>query len=464
MGPTPVLLLKTRSQPSDSYEDQFSKPSPLPNEQDHSDATPLSFSPQFVPVLEHKFNTDTLAHVETLVRTGQLAEQYSGMIFTSQRAVEAFSGIVAKLDAENPATAASSPNTSTSSVPRPQPPPATASTEASLQPPSSAPSTDNPDTPPTRFDDPLFPLYSVGPATTRSLTPLLHSTTLSSLNPRIYGAHTGTGAKLAAFMLEHYNALHAHRWFTYYDAPRLPFIPLVGPASGTYARRRLERDDEQLRKKGLLFLVGEVRRDVIPVCLGRGWAEEESGKGMGGLSLGKGVDGLSLSSGKAADRASSSSSEKGEDEVNEERRIRVDELEVYSTAVMTGFEHEFSQIVRSLEEQRRQDVRFAVVVVFSPQGCEAMLRTLDFLDTATSDAPPRAREECATSQRRWDAIEDGIRVKRVSYVIATIGPTTRDYLWDTFGFEADVCAEKPSPLGVEVGVRRFLSLKGLGLL
>jgi uroporphyrinogen-III synthase len=408
MGPIPILLLKTRSQPGDSYEDRFSNPSSISNEDHDSENSPLSFSPQFVPVLEHKFNTETLSHVENLVRTGQLAEQFGGMIFTSQRAVEAFSGIVAKVDAEKGAGAALSSTQTAASSPSP---------------PTQRDGT------PTTFLDPYFPLYSVGPATTRSLTPLLHSPTLSSLNPGIYGAHTGTGAKLASFMLRHYNTLHAHRWFTYFEAPRLPFIPLVGPASGTYARRRMEGDDERLRKKGLLFLVGEVRRDVIPVCLGRGWVERE----------------------------------KEVEDVDEERRIAVDELEVYSTGVMESFEKEFGGIVQNLEQ--KQDVDVAVVVVFSPQGCEAMLRTLGYLDN--EQKPPMAREEYATSERRWGESKDsmangaGVLGRRVRYVVVTIGPTTRDYLRDTFAFEPDVCAEKPSPQGIEEGLLRFLRLRGL---
>ena len=46
---------------------------------------------------------------------------------------------------------------------------------------------------------------------------------------------------------------------------------------------------------------------------------------------------------------------------------------------------------------------------------------------------------------------------RTRYVIATIGPTTRDYLRREFGFEADVCAEVPSPEGIADGVKKFLA-------
>ena len=43
--------------------------------------------------------------------------------------------------------------------------------------------------------------------------------------------------------------------------------------------------------------------------------------------------------------------------------------------------------------------------------------------------------------------------------IATIGPTTRDYLQRTFGYEPDVCAETPSPEGVWKGITRFMASK-----
>ena len=40
--------------------------------------------------------------------------------------------------------------------------------------------------------------------------------------------------------------------------------------------------------------------------------------------------------------------------------------------------------------------------------------------------------------------------------IATIGPTTRDFLISEFGFTPDVCAEKPSPEGIAAGLQGFL--------
>ncbi|KAG4412378.1 hypothetical protein IFR04_014474 [Cadophora malorum] len=146
-------------------------------------------------------------------------------------------------------------------------------------------------------------------------------------------------------------------------------------------------------KPPLLFLVGEQRRDIIPKTL--------------------------------MDPA-----------LADDRRIQVDELIVYGTGVMESFEQDFTRI---LAETEKSPMRW--VVVFSPTGCEAMLRVLGRLDSKTG---------------KVNAVEQP--VSRSTYV-ATIGPTTRDFLRNCFGYEPDVCAEKPSPEGVEMGIRAFLKDK-----
>ena len=83
----PILLLKTKSLPNDSYEEYFSKSN-------------LPFTPVFVPVLKHRSNAQNLGTVKGWLRDGQLREKYGGMIFTSQRAVEAFAGVVEELGKE----------------------------------------------------------------------------------------------------------------------------------------------------------------------------------------------------------------------------------------------------------------------------------------------------------------------------------------------------------------------------
>lgn len=110
----PVLLLKTQSQPHDSYHDYFS-PSPsaqppgdnedassLPSSPSSSNATTVTttprFQPLFVPVLEHRPNTRNLDMLQDLLRSEQLGQKYGGMIFTSQRAVEAWTEVVKRVE------------------------------------------------------------------------------------------------------------------------------------------------------------------------------------------------------------------------------------------------------------------------------------------------------------------------------------------------------------------------------
>ena len=98
---TPILLLKTKSSPHDGYQDHFAT---------------NGFDPCFVPVLEHRFLAENLAIVRQLFASGAFnvadtssssstispstapsnlfAKRYGGMIFTSQRAVEAFAQMI----------------------------------------------------------------------------------------------------------------------------------------------------------------------------------------------------------------------------------------------------------------------------------------------------------------------------------------------------------------------------------
>jgi len=146
---------------------------------------------------------------------------------------------------------------------------------------------------------------------------------------------------------------------------------------------------EKQTKPPLLFLVGEQRRDIIPKTL-------------------------------------------MDPSLPRDRKIQVDELVVYGTGVMESFEQDFTRLLKETEDKAMR-----WVVVFSPTGCEAMLRALGMLDTQTGKA-------------KIDEKRDG------KTFIVTIGPTTRNFLKMNFGFEPDVCAEKPSPEGVEAGIGTFL--------
>lgn len=115
-----------------------------------------------------------------------------------------------------------------------------------------------------------------------------------------------------------------------------------------------------------------------------------------------------------------------------DQRIQVDEVVVYGTGVMASFSHDFA---RRLHETQTSDMVW--IVVFSPTGCDAMLQGLGLLDDETGKAKPKEPHR--------------------TRFVATIGPTTRNYLKKTFDFDADVCAEKPSPEGVLDGITQFIS-------
>ncbi|KAL4952656.1 tetrapyrrole biosynthesis, uroporphyrinogen III synthase [Aspergillus filifer] len=216
-----------------------------------------------------------------------------------------------------------------------------------------------------------LPLYTVGPATARSLT-TLRDTYLP--HATIHGAETSNGENLAHYILEHYNTLHPQQ---------------TEPGA--------EKESKIKTKPPLLFLVGETRRDIIPKTL---------------MS----------------------------EPTPSEKRIGVEEIVVYETGVVEGFEADFESILlqRLYPEGNISHPSSGVVwaVVFSPTGCDAMVRVL---------------------KREMDRDAKELSKRRV--FVATIGPTTRDHLVKGCGFAPDVCAAKPSPEGVGAGIEEFM--KGL---
>ncbi|KAJ5544564.1 hypothetical protein N7535_007039 [Penicillium sp. DV-2018c] len=315
--PTPILLLKTKSSPNDGYEDFF---------------TANNYTPTFIPVLEHRFQTPNLTLVRNLFTSGAFNtenpdaqstnKKYGGLIFTSQRAVEGFAQMIENNKDYN-------------------------------------------------FNTPNLPLYTVGPATARTLTTLRDKYLPSAT---ILGAETGTGENLAWFIHGHYNDIYEEK-----------------------QKQKQKQMHKQVPKPSLLFLVGETRRDIIPRTL------MDSARGAG--------------------------------------RIDVEEVVVYETGVMDSFEGDFGDVIYQTQTETGKGVGEGEgeiwVVVFSPTGCEAMLRVLGlgpFAGTGTGT---------------------GIGDKGKKVFVATIGPTTRDYLKETFGFEAHVCAPTPSPEGVFEGIERF---------
>ena len=121
-----------------------------------------------------------------------------------------------------------------------------------------------------------------------------------------------------------------------------------------------------------------------------------------------------------------------------DQRATVDELEIYETGEMQSFKSNFAS---TWQHNRRAGKHRQWVVVFSPTGCRAMLETLELLDAQTGKA--KATRDSS----------DGT-------LIATIGPTTRDYLMEEFGFSPDVCAPRPSAEGIAEGMYGFLAQSG----
>jgi len=121
------------------------------------------------------------------------------------------------------------------------------------------------------------------------------------------------------------------------------------------------------------------------------------------------------------------------DDLSPGRRSKVDEVVIYETGEMQSFKANFSSIWKKNKERQ---VQHQWVVVFSPTGCKAMLESLAWLDEDTGRIKAKAQ--------------------RGNTLIATIGPTTRDYLVKEFGFSPDVCADKPSPEGIADGINAFI--------
>ncbi len=208
-------------------------------------------------------------------------------------------------------------------------------------------------------------LYVVGPATERALRAVRDERCAGC---GIYGGEgAGSGERLARIMLGE------------------------GEGNGAYNVREREGG----RKRPVLFLVGEKRRDVIPRML--------------------------------MDAA-----------LPEGERIQVDEMEVYRTGELEEFEFHFTQALAQINPEL---VRW--VVMFSPTAGEGMLRGLGLLDKATV----RVKANMGDSGR--------------STFVACIGPTTKDYLVQKFGFEPDVVAKRPSPQGVKDGIESFMKERGL---
>ena len=176
--------------------------------------------------------------------------------------------------------------------------------------------------------------------------------------------------------------------------------------------------------------------------------------------------------------------EKRRDELRkglQEVGIGVDEVVVYTTALADGFEEGFQRALGETEQEEEEKeeeekeeeekeeeekeeeekeeeeglIRSRVrwVVVFSPQGGREMLKGLGWLDERSGRAEGESR--LGTGDKRA-----GEETQRRTFV-ASIGPTTAQYLEREFGFGVDVQAARPSPEGVKEGIERFMRERGL---
>jgi len=120
--------------------------------------------------------------------------------------------------------------------------------------------------------------------------------------------------------------------------------------------------------------------------------------------------------------------------------LQVDEMVVYSTVERTGFRSELEQRLKETEGMT-QTSGTRWIVIFSPAAGEAILRALRWLDERTV----KVKEIWAGEERKT--------------FVASIGPTTKEYMRKEFEFDVDVCAERPSAEGVREGIERFMRSK-----
>ncbi|KAL8775031.1 MAG: hypothetical protein Q9209_000510 [Squamulea sp. 1 TL-2023] len=118
------------------------------------------------------------------------------------------------------------------------------------------------------------------------------------------------------------------------------------------------------------------------------------------------------------------------------QRIDVETMVVYATSESLSFA---SDITNALTTASSAAVRW--IVIFSPIGGESLLRALGWLSDSSSNKIIRHQD-----------------ANRKTF-IASIGPTTRDYMKRSFGFDVDACAETPSPEGVRKGIEEFMQTR-----
>ena len=143
-----------------------------------------------------------------------------------------------------------------------------------------------------------------------------------------------------------------------------------------------------------------------------------------------------------------------------EERVRVDEVVVYETGVVEGFEWDLrGELERTGGEEGG---RGRWVVVFSPVGGEALVGVLGLGLGRLGEGAEGGGGEERGARVEGDDEEDGNWKRRRRTFVACIGPTTRDYLKKEFAVEVDVCAQEPSPEGVGRGIEVFMRERARG--
>ena len=161
-----------------------------------------------------------------------------------------------------------------------------------------------------------------------------------------------------------------------------------------------DKDQEKEKKKPLLFLTGAKHRDIIPRLL-------------------------------------SSPSLPPTD------RIEVQEMVIYTTTSLPNFPTSLKATLDATEQEMHlSGARW--IVVFSATGGEDILRALGWLNEETGQAHGSWKEE-----------------ERKTFV-ASIGPTTRDWMRESFGREPPGRSRPPSAEGAQAGAEAFMKGRDIG--
>ena len=145
---------------------------------------------------------------------------------------------------------------------------------------------------------------------------------------------------------------------------------------------------------------------------------------------------------------------------------------VYKTELDGGFSGRFRRGGEAAAAETRGGVMW--VVIFSTQGAREVLRELGGDGDGDSEEDVEGGRVGGGGKQEEGQGQDGgldqaggmqtktRRSRGRKTFLATIGPTTRDYLQAELGVLVDVCAERPSAEGLREGIERFMREKGIG--